>query len=77
MVWGKDISLLLKMFHDRSEFFQIFNMKWGYLSEAAVITQDDSRKVAAQCCGSLTVFLTVSDKNDLIWFCLSPFMDEP
>jgi hypothetical protein len=77
MVWGKDISLLLKMFHERSEFFQIFNMKWGYLSEAAGIIQDDSGKVTAQLSGGLPVILTVSDKEYLIRFCLCQVLDVP
>jgi hypothetical protein len=77
MVWGKDMLIFLNVFHDRSEFFQIFNMKWGYLSEAAGIIQDDSGKVTAQLSGGLPVILTVSDKEYLIRFCLCQVLDVP
>jgi hypothetical protein len=44
MVCEMDISLLLKMFYDRSKVIQIFNLEWGDLSEAALFAQDDPAK---------------------------------
>jgi len=75
MVWGKDISVLLSISQDRSEFLQVCNMEWGYLFEASGIIQDDSGKATAQLSGSFSVILTVSNKEHFIRFCTSQLLD--
>jgi hypothetical protein len=77
MVRGKDMLFFLNVFHDRSEFLQVFNMECGDLSEAAGIIQDDSGKVTAQLSGGLPVILTVSDKEYFIRFGLCQVLDVP